>query len=413
MAVDIYSSEALPETAPARCPVNHEVFARRKTVRAAEGPGPAVERDASGTWHVRDYALARAILRGDSARQAGFKAELVAQVSTIKNQPILFLEGQPHHQQRRQTARFFTPRAVGSNYRALMERLSDELVGTLRKRGRADLSELSMTLAVQVAAEVVGLTNSRLPGMDRRLDAFFASAPVKSSRLRMIFDAVRNQAVMFTFFLLDVKPAIRARRATPREDVISHLIGQGYSEPEILTECVTYGAAGMATTREFICAAAWHMLEQPALRQRYLAAGEDERYAILHEILRQKIQNLSLAGHTATHNFQVLSAGNLTGRGQTLSRVDIAYAEMLGYTIKLLGIVKALGTGSRNRVQVSVYPALVPERHVLASVDDVFNAVFLRGDVVGDTLWVLEAKIDRMSDADENGPFWIIPVATK
>ena len=34
-------------------------------------------------------------------------------------------------------------------------------------------------------------------------------------------------------------------------------------------------------------------------------------------------------------------------------------------------------------------------------------------DVVGDTLWVLEAKIDRMSDADENGPFWIIPVATK
>ena len=34
-------------------------------------------------------------------------------------------------------------------------------------------------------------------------------------------------------------------------------------------------------------------------------------------------------------------------------------------------------------------------------------------DVAGDTLWVLEAKIDRMSDAEENGPFWIIPVATK
>ena len=47
--------------------------------------------------------------------------------------------------------------------------------------------------------------------------------------------------------------------------------------------------------------------------------------AIVHEILRQKKQNLAFAGHTSTHDFQLLCAGNLTGRGQTLSRVDIAY----------------------------------------------------------------------------------------
>lgn len=47
--------------------------------------------------------------------------------------------------------------------------------------------------------------------------------------------------------------------------------------------------------------------------------------AVCHEIVRQKIQNLSLAGHTATHDFQILCAGNLTGRGKTLSRVEIAY----------------------------------------------------------------------------------------
>jgi glutaconate CoA-transferase, subunit A len=47
--------------------------------------------------------------------------------------------------------------------------------------------------------------------------------------------------------------------------------------------------------------------------------------AVLHEILRQGRQNLAFAGHTATHDFQVLCAGNLTGRGQTLARVDIAY----------------------------------------------------------------------------------------
>jgi glutaconate CoA-transferase subunit A len=47
--------------------------------------------------------------------------------------------------------------------------------------------------------------------------------------------------------------------------------------------------------------------------------------AVMHEILRQGKQNLSLAGHTATHDFQILCAGNLMGRGQTLARVEIAY----------------------------------------------------------------------------------------
>src|SRR4029079_8246138 len=47
--------------------------------------------------------------------------------------------------------------------------------------------------------------------------------------------------------------------------------------------------------------------------------------AICHEILCQRRQNLGFSGHTATHDFQVLCAGNLTGRGQTLARVDVAY----------------------------------------------------------------------------------------
>ncbi|MBM4072748.1 MAG: CoA transferase subunit A [Planctomycetes bacterium] len=47
--------------------------------------------------------------------------------------------------------------------------------------------------------------------------------------------------------------------------------------------------------------------------------------APLHEILRQCKQGLGMAGHTSTHDFQLLCAGNLTGRGQTLRRVDIAY----------------------------------------------------------------------------------------
>ncbi len=47
--------------------------------------------------------------------------------------------------------------------------------------------------------------------------------------------------------------------------------------------------------------------------------------AVVHEIVRQGRQNLRFAGHTATHDFQVLCAGNLTGRGRTLAQVDVAY----------------------------------------------------------------------------------------
>src|ERR1700687_4735118 len=47
--------------------------------------------------------------------------------------------------------------------------------------------------------------------------------------------------------------------------------------------------------------------------------------AALHEILRQGKRDLGLAGHTATHDFQILCAGNLTGRGTTLARGEGAY----------------------------------------------------------------------------------------
>jgi homoserine dehydrogenase len=74
-----------------------------------------------------------------------------------------------------------------------------------------------------------------------------------------------------------------------------------------------------------------------------------------------------------------------------VSKIDMTFAEKLGYTIKLLGIAKqsnVLSPKSKvSGVQVSVYPTLIPNSHVLASVNGVFNACFVRGDVVGDTLF--------------------------
>src|SRR3954467_2507242 len=47
--------------------------------------------------------------------------------------------------------------------------------------------------------------------------------------------------------------------------------------------------------------------------------------AVVHEVLRQGKQGLRFAGHTATHDFQILAAGNGLGRGRALAKVDVAY----------------------------------------------------------------------------------------
>lgn len=68
---------------------------------------------------------------------------------------------------------------------------------------------------------------------------------------------------------------------------------------------------------------------------------------------------------------------------RNLSEQEIANAAELGYRIKLLAIIK----DNNGDVELSVEPALVPEDHMIASVHDVFNAVFVRGDIVGDTMY--------------------------
>ncbi|WIG59753.1 MAG: Cytochrome P450 [Ktedonobacterales bacterium] len=302
-------SERETHSTTGRCPIDHHPYAVQKTARTSEPVGVPILRDAEGVWHVRGHEEARAILRSPDTKQSGFKAELIERLPRAMNLPILYQEGKPHQQQRKQTARFFTPKAVSANYRRLMETLSDQFVADLQSARRADLSRLSLALAVRVAAEIIGLTNSRRPGMEKRLAVFFAMEPGDLSwRPSALLRYLRGQTQIAAFYLLDVRPAIKARRRQPREDVISHLIAQGYRDSEILTECVTYGAAGMITTREFISVATWHLLEQPALRARYLVAPEAERHAMLEEILRLE----PVVGHLyrrATADLQIESNG--------------------------------------------------------------------------------------------------------
>ena len=62
---------------------------------------------------------------------------------------------------------------------------------------------------------------------------------------------------------------------------------------------------------------------------------------------------------------------------------DIKYAEELGYRVKLLGISKKTETG----VELRVHPTLIPEKRLVANVNGAMNAVVVKGDAVGPTLY--------------------------
>ncbi len=66
-----------------------------------------------------------------------------------------------------------------------------------------------------------------------------------------------------------------------------------------------------------------------------------------------------------------------------ITREDVTYAEELGYRIKHLGVTRRTDKG----VELRVHPTLIPERRLIANVDGVMNAVLVKGDAVGPTLY--------------------------
>jgi homoserine dehydrogenase len=72
---------------------------------------------------------------------------------------------------------------------------------------------------------------------------------------------------------------------------------------------------------------------------------------------------------------------------RNVSAADINYAQKLGFVIKLLAIAKRPQGVSSNRLQVRVHATLVPKEHPLAGVNDVYNAILLEGEPLGQVMF--------------------------
>ncbi len=67
---------------------------------------------------------------------------------------------------------------------------------------------------------------------------------------------------------------------------------------------------------------------------------------------------------------------------------DIAYAEKLGFVIKLLGVAqRVVSNGDTDRLSVRVHPTLVPLAHPLASINGVYNAILIEGEPLGQVMF--------------------------
>ena len=116
-----------------------------------------------------------------------------------------------------------------------------------------------------------------------------------------------------------------------------------------------------------------------------LAEAQKEGYA-------EADPTLDIEGVDAAHKLAILVRFAFGGKVkfkdiycEGISRIrkeDIDFAEEFGYRVKLLAIAKASQDGIEARVQ----PTLLPEAHILANVTGAYNAVFLRGDEVGNVL---------------------------
>lgn len=104
--------------------------------------------------------------------------------------------------------------------------------------------------------------------------------------------------------------------------------------------------------------------------------------------------SLDIKGRDAAHKLGILAylafgrfipQKNIYVKGiEEISPVDVHYAKELGLTIKPLAIAKRV---DNHVLEMRVHPTLIPNAHPLASVGDVFNAVFIHGGLVGDLLF--------------------------
>src|SRR5262249_33503038 len=117
---------------------------------------------------VQSFADLRSVLRSGAMRQSGAK-DAPNNKTDITKASIFFLDGEAHRMRRAAIIRYFTPKAIATRHMPVMQQSADALVAEFRQKGEGLLDDMALRLSAAVAAEIVGLTNSPIDAMARRI----------------------------------------------------------------------------------------------------------------------------------------------------------------------------------------------------------------------------------------------------
>jgi len=182
-----------------------------------------------------------------------------------------------------------------------------------------------------------------------------------------LFDAARAQGVMLAFeaAVAGGIPIIKALREGLTANRIEWIAGiiNGTSN-FILSEMRSRGVSFDAALKD---------------AQRLGYAEADPTFDVEGVDAAHKLAILSSIAFGVPINFDAAYTEGITH----LAKEDIKYAEQLGYRIKLLGITKR----TVNGIELRVHPTLVPLQRLIANVEGAMNAILIKGDAVGVTLY--------------------------
>ena len=233
-----------------------------------------------------------------------------------------------------------------------------------------DAEGLTTADDVDVVVEVIGGVE---PARTLLLDALKAGKPVVTANKELmatagaeLFDAAAAAGVdlLFEAAVAGGIPLIRPLRESLAGERIHRLIG------------IVNGTTNYILTK---------MSEEGASYEDALAEAQDLGYA-------EPDPTADVDGYDAASKAAILAsiafgvkvmAADVHREGITaISVADIAFADRLGYVVKLIAVAEQ----DDGQVAVRVHPAMVPKTHPLAAVRESFNAVFIEGEAVGDLM---------------------------
>ena len=256
-----------------------------------------------------------------------------------------------------------------------LERARNALGGTKDVQLTTDLAAVVACPEVDIVVELIGgiepAKSLVLAAIDNRKHVVTANKALLAAHGNEIFAAAQTSGVMVAFegAVAGGIPIIKALREGLTANRIEWIAGiiNGTSN-FILSEMRATGASFADVLAE-------------AQKRGY--AESDPTFDIEGIDAAHKLTIMSAIAFGVPMQFEKAYTEGIS----RLTREDIRYAEELGYRIKLLGITRRTTSAGREGIELRVHPTLVPEQRLIANVEGAMNAVLVKADAVGPTLY--------------------------